>query len=408
MLLGHARGKVGSLVFSRSNGKQIVRAKADVVKNPQTRAQVIQRIFLNTIAQAYSKMAAICDHSFEGIPTGQRSMSYFMHQNLKNLRQRVGEQVSAGYMDYEIFSFTPLGSNIFVPNNYEIAKGSLPTVSVVNANDDSKMAIALATNTYQGVLDAYGLQRGDQLTFVAMIGEDAQHIVFDFCRIILDPMDAVGNHLALDTPFISNGAVNMPNEKNEGGFNSAVVESEKLVFSFGSTYMFGSGVIVSRKAEDGTWQRSNASILANEDGEAVTYSLGYALDQFMEGAFTAQSSRYLNNAGTSPIIQQGAREVVPRIATASYNGVEIARDAELQGSADTTPHALTVGCENLADGVTYKIGLKAIGGTSVTNKTALTGTAATLNIAGVALSGNELVLLADDVVVDTYCKWVEE
>ena len=66
MLLGHARGKVGSLVFSRANGKQIVRSRAEVVKNPRTEQQMVQRIMLNTIAQAYSQMKAITDHSFQG------------------------------------------------------------------------------------------------------------------------------------------------------------------------------------------------------------------------------------------------------------------------------------------------------------------------------------------------------
>ena len=67
MLLGQAVGSLGDITFSRVNGKQVIKSKPSVVKNPQTEAQLIQRILMNTVIQAYSKMSEICDHSFEGI-----------------------------------------------------------------------------------------------------------------------------------------------------------------------------------------------------------------------------------------------------------------------------------------------------------------------------------------------------
>ena len=125
MLLGHARGKVGSLVFSRANGKQIVRAKADVVANPQTEAQVIQRIMLNTVAQAYSKMASICDHSFQGVQKGAKSMSYFMKVNLNKLRQ-VNVSIDVPSLK--------AGDEVFLP-------GARPdALADRNGNDDVKKA----------------------------------------------------------------------------------------------------------------------------------------------------------------------------------------------------------------------------------------------------------------------------
>lgn len=407
MLLGHARGKVGSLVFSRSNGKQVVRAKADVVKNPQTRAQVIQRIFLNTVSQAYSKMATICDHSFEGIAKGQDSMSYFMRVNLNKIRATVAEKVAAGYYDYEILSFTPIGSNVLVPNTYEVSKGQLPAIPVQDNNDDNKMAFALDANTYQGVLDAYGLQRGDQLTFVAIIGTDADHTAFSYARVILNPMNNEGQEVSLDTQFIADGGINMPNIKNEGSFASIAFANSKVAFGFGSTYLFGAAIIVSRKGEDGNWLRSTSALAPNESGAELYYSLGYALDKFAEGSFTTESQRYLNNAGVVPTIRAGVHERNPRIAAASFDGVDLVRDSVNPNGLGEDAANLVVGTAELEDGVTYKVGLKAVNSTSVSHKTAITNGSATISVAEIDLADRALVLLADDVVVDTYCSWGE-
>ena len=170
MLLGHARGKVGDLVFSRVNGQQVIRARAAVVKNPMTESQMIQRIILNTIIQAYSRMTEICDHSFEGIPNGQKCMSAFMRKNLSMLRSHVANERADGKLFDEIYAFSPKGMNNFAMNAYIVASGSLPQVEIesVSALNGAKIAItaAGATPTYEEVITSLGLQRGDQLTFI--------------------------------------------------------------------------------------------------------------------------------------------------------------------------------------------------------------------------------------------------
>lgn len=297
MLLGHARGKVGSLVFSRSNGQQVVRAKADVVKNPQTEAQMIQRIFLNTIAQAYSAMQPIVDHSFEGFQKGQECMSYFMKKNLKALRERVAQELASGSFKYEIFEFSPLGTDILVPNNYIISKGTLPKVAVVDASADGYMAFALDTNTYQGVLDKYGLQRGDQLTFCVMQKNSSTEAEFKFARVILDPRESGGGEAPLSTAFVTGGAIAKPNDRNEGSFTTLQFNSDKVEFGFDADYCIAAAIIVSRKNEDDTWLRSSAQMTANQSSSERFYSLQYCLDAIEQGGIQTESSRYLNNAG---------------------------------------------------------------------------------------------------------------
>ena len=303
MLLGHARGKVGSLVFSRANGKQIVRSRAEVVKNPRTEQQMVQRIILNTVAQAYSQMKAITDHSFQGLSEGQACMSYFMQRNLNALRTKVAAERAKGATFEEIYEFSPLKSNFLAINDYEIAKGTLPEVSVISNNADATMAINLAENTYEGVCNKFGLKRGDQLTFVAIISQATNKREFAFARVILDPRESDGKEAAMNTEFASNGAINKPSDRNEGSFATLTFSTDKLAFGFGSktAYQIGAAVIVSRRSADGLWLRSNAKITQNDAGGDLTYTKQDYLTLLQDSSLDTLSDMYLNNAGTGNI-----------------------------------------------------------------------------------------------------------
>lgn len=292
MLLGHARGKVGSLVFSRSNGQQITRARAEVVKNPQTDAQMVQRILLNTVAQAYSKMSAIVDHSFEGIPAGQKSMNYFMKKNLDSLRQVLAAQ--KGDLSNEP-SVSPINSNILAVNTYEISKGSLPIVepSIVTG---SGIQTGVTTNTYAAIINKFGLQRGDQLTIV-MIEENNQNLLsFRYARIILDPRNLDGSEAPLSTAFFTGNSVTLPNPKNETNGIGFALEEGEITFT-PQDYCVAGAMIVSRQKEDGTWLRSNSHLIDGEEGTMIQFSVQDALDDFKAGSIEIINPRYLNNAG---------------------------------------------------------------------------------------------------------------
>lgn len=292
MLLGHARGKVGSLVFSRSNGQQIVRARAEQVKNPQTDAQMIQRILLNTIAQAYSKMSAIVDHSFEGIPAGQKSMSFFMKRNLDALRNKLAE---VGDLDASEPNVSPINSNILAINDYEIAKGSLPECTPREVSGTGVFT-GITTNTYKAVIDKYGLQRGDQLTFI-VIDENARGIAsFKYARVILDPRNENGTEAALTSAFITAGAINLPNPKNETNGVLFALESNEFIFN-SADLCLGGALIASRQKEDGTWLRSNSTLVASLDGGMTEWNMQQALDDFKAGQLQVVNPKYLNNAG---------------------------------------------------------------------------------------------------------------
>ncbi|MBR2116005.1 MAG: InlB B-repeat-containing protein [Alistipes sp.] len=290
MLLGHARGKVGSLVFSRSNGQQITRARAEQVKNPRTEAQMVQRIILNTIAQCYSRMSAICDHSFEGIKAGQDSMSYFMKRNTNLLRADLAEQ---GGFDFALPLFTEIGKNYLANVKLEISKGSLPTVNPLEIAADG-ILMDVSVNTYAGVINKYGLQRGDQLTFCAVVGSSANAQVFKYCRVILDPKNDDGTDAPLSTAFVTEGAITKPNGRNEiNGFTFTFANS--MIAVKPAEDVNQGCIIASREKEDGTWLRSN-SLMVIDEGNAFGVNMATALDNFYASQLDIENPRYLNNA----------------------------------------------------------------------------------------------------------------
>lgn len=306
MLLGHARGKVGDLVFSRSNGQQVTRARAAVVKNPQTESQMVQRIILNTVSQAYSRMQAIVDHSFEGVPAGQKTMSVFLKQNMDALRQRIGDEIASGGEFANVYAFAPIGSKDFAPNAFIISAGSLPSVATVQQSGTSAR-IGLTANTYQAVINDYGLQRGDQLTFVAVKGADPATMTFHYARVILDPTDADGSALPLSTAFVADGAINAPSVRNEGSFTSLSQTGSRLEWILGpaAQLMDAAAVIVSRKNSDGSYMRSNTQMTVFDGAELRGASMQDALDLFANSGFDTLNSRYLNNAGSGRVASVG-------------------------------------------------------------------------------------------------------
>ena len=303
MLLGHARGKVGDVVFSRVNGQQVTRARAAVVKNPQTEKQMIQRIILNTVIQAYSRMAEICDHSFEGIAVGQASMSKFMRENMSRQRNFVSNYVAENGSFEGCYAFTPKGLNMFTPNDWVIATGQLPQVQLAKIAPTTGAEITITSAevipTYAEIIASLGLQRGDQLTFIGQELYTDGRAAFKFARVILDPRESDGTQASLDEPFLADGVVNKPSPRNEGSAISFTTEANKLIFDLGENSMFGAGVIVSREKADGSWLRSNTSITLAEN---IPYDLvgamdmQTALDYAMSGGIDLESDRYLNNA----------------------------------------------------------------------------------------------------------------
>lgn len=83
MLLGYARGKVGSLVFARLKGQQITRAYNPAPNDRKTNKQMTQRVKLPALVAFYQQNKNFFPFSYTNKPTQQSDYNAFVSANLK-------------------------------------------------------------------------------------------------------------------------------------------------------------------------------------------------------------------------------------------------------------------------------------------------------------------------------------
>lgn len=162
---GLRSGSTKSLTFSVYNGKQVTKDRVYVVKNPRSALQMKQRAIMATAMHAYSALKEICDHSFEGISYGQPSMNYFVSRNASLIRSAAPRVNLSSY------------KGISVSNAYEIAKGSLPSISVSQetVGEDMYWKVILGNIqssgfTFGKLMEILGANKvGDMVTFVQLV-----------------------------------------------------------------------------------------------------------------------------------------------------------------------------------------------------------------------------------------------
>lgn len=251
---GIRSGSTKNFTFSEMNGKQITKERVYRVKNPRTMAQMRQRMLMTTIGAAYSYLKVIADHAFEGKTVGQQCMAEFMRLNLNKFRD-------AAKNDKATYAFNSYKDKLINPMRYVLSKGSLPEMPfVINTLNQIELSYNVSDiKTAQDVYDAMGIQVGDLVTFVWVVGSSSLvKNVFQYTPsrlnivrlyanktgVIATPHDAFtfdANHSDLD--------INV-------NLSSGVLKLTTTEANFGA-------VILSRQA-GGTWLRSNSAMAGNK------------------------------------------------------------------------------------------------------------------------------------------------
>jgi len=278
-------------------------ASSHRVKNPKTNAQTVQRILMKVVVMAYVMLKDICNHSFEGFTNGLECMNKFKKLNLKYLRERASTLQALGQSLSQFFQFIPLQSEKWTPFAAIISQGHLPEIEVtIDATQGHVAYVNSPSPTYADLINTWGLQRGDQLTFVTVQKRQGKYEV-NYARIVLNPRNADGSGAPMTTEIVnSQGEFPCSNWKNRLNFSTFEFDTDHFNFVLGrGGIVVAAGIIVSRKDKSGGWFRSNSQLVLNEAGfgddlcslaEAVEKSYA-AYDIDMESEF------YLNNAGTS-------------------------------------------------------------------------------------------------------------
>lgn len=169
MFLGHARGRVGSVVFSRRMGKQITRTYNAEPANPKTRAQALQRAQFSTVIAASVGLKEVINNSFDGVNNGQESVNKFVSLNLSDLRARAldGDTPALEWL-------VPKGQSFVQPQSWIISKGQLGQIlpKLTNIFGDSTHITEgeeeFHVYTVADLKQRFFYEPGCQLTFVTV------------------------------------------------------------------------------------------------------------------------------------------------------------------------------------------------------------------------------------------------
>ena len=270
------RGRVGSDVYSigkdgKGQRQQVVRSLAETVANPRTTAQMANRMYMSTVMQAVSAMAAIIDHSFDGTPKGQPSISEFIRLNYNLVKTDAIAHPSSGNF-FALSAYQEKGVKI---GKYIIAKGGASLPTAVTVGDDIMMiALTAGTLTVGGLKEALGISGEEYITYC---GLDTKGM-FAFARV------KVSTTLADSTAITSENVASL--FSIEGNASVAVsLSTNNILFTVSGLYSSGTiatGVIIS-KLDNGAWVHNNCTLGLDSavsrdasDTQLPTYPVGNA------------------------------------------------------------------------------------------------------------------------------------
>lgn len=266
---GNRRGSTKHHVFYEYDGQQITREKAEHVKNPRSMAQAQQRGKMNTLVHMYSLMKEICNHSFEDVPYGGKSMRHFL---------KINSNRKVNVMDKE--------KKNFVPSNVIVAQGSLGNPITNDIEDGVPFDLTDGTESF---FKSLGLSKNGYITFC----------FFDrlqqFCWVRLSFKEEVTEKK------ITNEVIKKAFRIEYNRLPMFDKQTTEILFSerkngWSFVGSFCSGCIILSDYQDKKWKRSNAEIDLNFKD----------MDKFD----SYKNILTYSNLGNSPILNGGHKVVV--------------------------------------------------------------------------------------------------
>lgn len=278
MLLGYARGSVGDLTFTRTNGNQVARARNRRPKNPKTNSQMAQRsLFASAVKMYQLAVANFFKFAFEDRKPHESDYNAFMRHNVKQ-----GTNITQACFNDR--KYPAIGNWLF-------AQGSLPEVTLTQNNNTVSIWLGINVpdpdmpepktigDLTQMMITDNKYMSGDMITIVdygwspypgeypALVPPTGEHTTwFDFKQFVLDVNDTTPiSSLGYTAVYDPGSGVGMPAqlylESGDGIFD----EQYRSV-----------ACIHTRKKSDGSIMSSNAPLLLSG---AYQTALNDSMDQ---------------------------------------------------------------------------------------------------------------------------------
>lgn len=81
-ILGHAKGRIGTLTTALVKGQQVTRVYNPSPKNPRTRKQMLQRVKFYNVTASAGRLIDVITGAFESLPANQNDGNAFVSRNL--------------------------------------------------------------------------------------------------------------------------------------------------------------------------------------------------------------------------------------------------------------------------------------------------------------------------------------
>ena len=260
---GLRKGSTKSLTFQVLNGKQITKDRVYNVKNPQTIAQMQQRALMATVVTAYSSMKTICDHSFQGIEVGAKTMGEFLKTNIGELKKMIPD-----------INLTEYKTGVFANNFYIVSKGTLPSLKHQNDANEHYFSTNETWDenlTYAKLAENIGLKKDGMITIMLVSGGFLYWVRLKFTETILASPKKIAKDTVLVTDMQSIDADAVEGNAIELAENIKIVED--LDGNMGINVSANSGestALIKSIKEEGIWKRSTENLWINE--ETFNYS----------------------------------------------------------------------------------------------------------------------------------------
>lgn len=291
-------GKVGQVVGYGVGDRKKIRARADVVTNPRTKLQCVQRMVCATASGLITAFSDIYNNSAEGVAKGAPSLAYWRGELMRALRTSNILTEPNGYI------YAKRGAQFPVPNQLPISRGKLRGVNIesIDGNDHLIYGTGFAPDAVKSAseaLAAFSYTLGDQIT-IAILGGGNGEVYPRVLRFAFNN-DTVPAFVAATggAGFVLNTAA-LDLSKCAGAFDKVVFTAAddgtiNVQDATDLEFLFAAAIIVSRKEGQ---KRSNASFVVAQSIEIPGFSAVSAAPSYA-GAATpveAVSDVYLDNS----------------------------------------------------------------------------------------------------------------
>ena len=267
----YIRGRIGSDVYSvgknsKGEKQQVVRSLAETVANPRSSQQMFGRMVMSTVMQAVSALKPIIDHSFDGLPTGQPSISEFIRRNYALVKADAIAHPASGN-SFGLNQYQEKGIKL---GAYIVSNGDVVRPTALKGHDENPfITLTAETLTIGGLKTTLGISADEYVTYVALT--DTGKAVYFRLRInaqLADSTAITSENVASVFTVEGNVAVSFSLSTNTIAIE---VTSEGTV---------SCGEWIVSKRENGAWAHSTCVLNAPTDPE---YTADVALPTYPTG-----------------------------------------------------------------------------------------------------------------------------